>query len=105
MNENDNALYIAEIPYETGELKYRYSRKLSPDKTKWIREGAFTMYCRNGNIGSEGYYVDGLEDGYWKDYHENGNLAAEGYYSKGKEVGTWRYYDEQGNFEGEENYD
>lgn len=36
MNMNDNILHIAEIPYETGELHFRYSRKLSPDGTKWI---------------------------------------------------------------------
>lgn len=103
--ETDKVLYIAEIFYKTGELRYRYSRKMSADGTKWIRDGRFEEYYQNGNLASEGTYDDGLEDGYWKDYHENGNIAAEGYYSQGKETGTWRFYDEQGKLEEEENYD
>lgn len=38
-NEADGVLHIAEILYETGELHFRYCRKMSPDGTKWIREG------------------------------------------------------------------
>lgn len=98
-------MYIAEIPYETDEIHYRYSRKLSDDGTRWIREGLFTAYYRNGNIASTGLYVDGLENGHWKDYHENGQLAAEGDYANGKEVGKWSFYDEDGNLEEEEIYE
>ena len=100
--QTDSVLYIAEILYETGELRYRYSRKMSPDGTMWIRDGFFEEYYQNGSLASEGLYNDGLEDGYWKDYHENGNIAAEGYYSEGKEIGKWIYYDEQGKVEEEE---
>lgn len=32
----ENVLYIAEILYETGEIHYRYSRKISDDGVKWI---------------------------------------------------------------------
>lgn len=103
--ETEKVLYIAEIMYETGELRFRYSRKMSPDGTRWIRDGRFEEFYKNGNLASEGNYDDGLEEGYWKDYHENGKLAAEGYYSKGKETGTWRYYDEDGRLEEEETYD
>ena len=101
-NEADGVLHIAEILYETGELHFRYCRKMSPDGTKWIREGYFAEYYKNGNLASEGNYVDGLEEGIWKDYHENGILAAEGSYSKGQEIGTWRYYAENGELEEEE---
>lgn len=100
----ENILYMAEIPYETGELHFRYSRKMSPDGTKWIRDGLYQKFYKNGNVASEGSYREGLEEGAWKDYHENGNLAAEGYYSNGKETGIWRYYDEDGNFEEEEDF-
>lgn len=101
----ESILYIVEIPYETGEIHFRYSRKMSADETRWIREGHFTEYYQNGNVASEGDYIDGLEDGYWKDYYENGKIAAEGYYLKGEETGKWCYYDEQGNLEDEEEYD
>ncbi|MDE7249577.1 MAG: hypothetical protein K2N82_06755 [Lachnospiraceae bacterium] len=53
-DKDENKLYIAEIPYETGEIHYRYSRKLSDDETRWIREGFFTAYYRNGSIESTG---------------------------------------------------
>lgn len=103
--QEDGVLHIAKIPYETGELHFMYSQKLSPDGTKWVRDGRFAEYYQNGNLASEGFYADGLEDGYWKDYHENGMLAAEGFYSKGSETGTWKYYNEQGVLEEEETYD
>lgn len=89
-------LNIAEIPYETGQLHYRYARYMSDDGTRWIRHGLFMAYHLNGNLASEGSYDHGLEHGLWRDYHENGKLAAEGQYEKGKEVGQWRYWNEDG---------
>lgn len=59
----ENTLHIAEILYETGEIHFRYSRKMSDDKTKWIRDGLFTEYYQNGNIASTGLYDNGLENG------------------------------------------
>ena len=52
--ENEKVLYIAEIPYETGEIHFRYSCRLSEDGTKWIRDGLFTEYYQNGNVASTG---------------------------------------------------
>lgn len=89
-------LNIAEIPYETGQIHYRYARYLSGDGTRWIRHGLFKAYHPNGGLASEGEYVDGLEHGPWRDFHENGKPAAEGRYEHGKEVGEWRYWDEDG---------
>jgi antitoxin component YwqK of YwqJK toxin-antitoxin module len=89
-------LNIAEIFHESGELQYRYSRYLSNDGSKWVRHGLFTAFHRNGELASEGTYVDGLEDGNWRDFHENGLIAAEGSYVKGVETGTWRYWNADG---------
>jgi antitoxin component YwqK of YwqJK toxin-antitoxin module len=89
-------LNIAEIPYDTGEIRFRYSRYLSQDGSRWIRHGLFRAYHRNGQLASEGYYIDGLEDGLWRDYYENRQLAAEGNYEKGIETGSWSYWDENG---------
>ena len=89
-------LNIAEIPYESGEVRFRYARYLAADGTRWIRHGLFRAYHRNGTLASEGNYVDGAEEGLWRDYHENGQLAAEGHYKKGEEVGTWRYWNDKG---------
>jgi antitoxin component YwqK of YwqJK toxin-antitoxin module len=89
-------LNIAEIPYPSGQLKYRYSRYLASDGGSWIRHGLFRAYHENGQLASEGNYVDGLEQGFWRDYHENGQIAAEGEYKDGTEVGTWRYWNGEG---------
>lgn len=83
--KGNHTLYLVEIPYETEELYFRYSRKLSDDGTKWIRDGLFTEYYLNGAVASTGLYQDGLEIGHWKDYCENGQIAAEGDYLNGKD--------------------
>ena len=56
-------LIIAEIPYDTGEVRLRYARYLSDDGTRWIRHGLFRSYHLNGNLASEGTYLDGAEEG------------------------------------------
>ncbi|MDR3615070.1 MAG: hypothetical protein P4L53_16030 [Candidatus Obscuribacterales bacterium] len=89
-------LNIAEIPYETGEIHFRYSRRLSEDESRWIRHGLFVEYHLNGKVASEGTYVDGAEHGNWREYYETGNLAAEGRYENGQETGNWKYWNEDG---------
>lgn len=91
-----NDLEIAEIPYDSGDIHFRYARYLSADGTRWIRHGLYRAYHRNGSLASEGHYVDGAEHGLWRDYHENGQLAAEGHYESGAEVGLWKYWDADG---------
>lgn len=89
-------LNIAEIPYESGAMQYRYSRVLSEDGTRWIRHGLFVKYDESGSTISEGIYEFGLEHGIWRDYHSNGQLAAEGNYDRGLEHGVWRFWNEAG---------
>ncbi|HEY9219445.1 MAG TPA: hypothetical protein VIO94_15470 [Phenylobacterium sp.] len=89
-------LNIAEIPHEDGKVRFRDARKMSPDGTRWIRQGLFVAYHPNGAKASEGTYEEGVEQGVWRDYHENGQLAAEGQYEGGAEVGRWRYWNADG---------
>ncbi|KVV34745.1 hypothetical protein WK81_29840 [Burkholderia ubonensis] len=89
-------LEIAEIFYESGALKYRYARYLSPDGNRWIRHGQFVAYSEDGTIVSEGTYQHGVEHGPWKDFHSNGRLAALGHYDCGIEVEPWRYWSADG---------
>lgn len=89
-------LSIAEITYETGELRLRYARYLSIGGTRWIRHGLFTEFHRNGQLASRGIYENGLEEGNWQDFYESGQVAAEGRYSGGIEVGIWRYWNPDG---------
>jgi len=89
-------LHIAEILFENGAIRFRYSRKLAPDGEKWIREGLFQAFHPNRTLASEGTYSDGVEDGRWRDFHENVQLAAEGIYSHGVEIGIWRFWTPDG---------
>lgn len=91
-----DGLNIAEIPFEDGKIRYRYSRFLSEDGSRWIRHGPFVAYHPNGAIASEGNYVQGVESGSWRDYHDNGRVAAEGMYTDGVETGVWRYWNSDG---------
>lgn len=96
---DSEVLHIAEIPYDSGEIQYRYARYLSEDGSRWIRHGLFQSYWQNGNLKSEGYYARGRETGFWSDYHENGQMAASGQYVEGKQHGTWRFWDSESNEE------
>ncbi|WP_425254001.1 toxin-antitoxin system YwqK family antitoxin [Janthinobacterium sp. NFX145] len=89
-------LNIAEIFYETGDVRFRYARYLSPDGARWIRHGLFTEFHRNGQLASQGMYADGVEEGSWQDFYESGQIAAEGMYYRGAEVGIWRYWNYDG---------
>jgi antitoxin component YwqK of YwqJK toxin-antitoxin module len=97
-------LNIAEIPYESGAIKFRYARVMAPDKTRWIRHGLFVAYHEHGTVASEGQYVDGKEDGLWHDLHPNGQPAAEGRYRAGQEVGVWRFWKPDGTEEPSTDY-
>ena len=89
-------LNIAEIPYASGTIRFRYARYMSEDGSKWIRHGLFRQYHENGTVISEGTYEHGTEHGLWRDYYPNGQLAAEGQYEQGSETGVWRYWKEDG---------
>jgi antitoxin component YwqK of YwqJK toxin-antitoxin module len=89
-----NDLEIAEIPYDSGVIRFRYSRYLASDGSRWVRHGLFRAY--HENLASEGNYVDGLEQGDWIDYHDNGAVAAKGAYDKGLEVGEWVFWNADG---------
>lgn len=91
-----STLHIAEIPFEGGGIRFRYSRKMSPDGSRWIREGLFRAYHPNGALASEGMYRDGLEKGEWRDFHDNGQIAAKGSYDQGKEIGLWHFWNADG---------
>jgi hypothetical protein len=104
MEEPPLNLNIAEIPYDTGELQYRYARHLAPDGSRWIRHGIFTEFHQNGQMASQGTYANDLEEGTWQDFYENGQIAAQGLYSGGIETGTWQYWNLEGIQEASEDY-
>lgn len=92
-------LDVAEVFYEGGGLRYRYSRYLTADGSRWVRHGPFVAYHEDGAVASDGTYEHGVEHGPWKDFHPNGQLAALGNYDHGTEVGDWQYWDAEGQLE------
>ena len=98
-------LHMAEVPYEDGTIRLRYSRYLTLDGSRWVRHGLYLAYHNNGKVKSEGYYAHGLEHGQWCDYHSNGRPAAKGRYQDGVEVGTWQFWSEDGTPEDDVVYD
>lgn len=67
-------LNIVEVPYPSGQIKFRYSRYLAGEGGGWIRHGLFRAYHENGALASEGSYEHGVEQDEWRDYHPNGSL-------------------------------
>lgn len=92
-------LQIAEIPYPSGAIRFRYARYLLEDGSAWVRHGQFLAYHENGSLASEGCYEHGQEHGQWRDYHSNGQIAAEGVYANGAESGVWHYWSADGTLE------
>jgi antitoxin component YwqK of YwqJK toxin-antitoxin module len=85
-------LHIAEVPFPSGAVKFRYSRVLSTDGKSWIRHGRFASYHENGQLASEVNYENGLEHGPSVEYYENGQVSSRGQYTQGKESGTWSFW-------------
>lgn len=103
-SKNRESLNIAEIPYPSGMIQFRYSRYLSDDGSRYVRHGLFVAYNEDGSIASEVHFQDGVETGPCRDYHPNGKLAAEGSYLDGKEHGLWKFWNSDGELEQEVEY-
>jgi hypothetical protein len=97
--DTEATLDLAEVLDEAGRLKFRYSRYMSSDASRWIRHGLFVAYYPDGRVASEVTYEHGAENGPCRDFHINGQVAAEGAYSNGTERGLWKYYAEDGTLE------
>ncbi|MEH6460354.1 toxin-antitoxin system YwqK family antitoxin [Chitinimonas sp. JJ19] len=89
-------LHIAEVPYPSGTVHFRYARYLSEDGSKWVRHGRFTAFYENGVVASEGNFEHGQEEGIWRDFHPNGQIASEGLYDGGAAVEGWRFWSQDG---------
>jgi antitoxin component YwqK of YwqJK toxin-antitoxin module len=91
-----NDLNIAEIPFPSGAIQFRYARYLASDGQRWIRHGLFRAYYEDGALASEGHYEHGKEHGLWRDFHPNGQVAAEGHYEHGAKSGAWKFWNSDG---------
>lgn len=122
---SDNIQKVVEESYPDGTPKtvYYYQNKgnqkelvkevsFYPNKNKRLegeykaneRNGKWTYYYENGNLWSEGSFVNGIDDGYRVTYYENGHKRYEGNFKMGNRIGIWKFYNENGENLKEEDY-
>ena len=58
----------------------------------------------DGNVRSEGQYVNGKKVGPWRFYYSSGKIMEEGNFKEDKPIGLWRWYYESGHTQREEFY-
>lgn len=68
------------------------------------RQGIWKEYYSDGNLRSEGAYLDDLKVELWKYYFQKGTMEQTGKYLAGKPVGIWRWFYEDGVLRREESY-
>ena len=88
-----SALYaeVIETFYQTGELKERYNLK------DGVRDGIYTKWYLNWQIGKQANYKIGIMNGELKTWYPNGIVKATYPIVSGKIEGTAKYYDSDGN--------
>tara|TARA_B100001093_G_scaffold519579_1_gene609252 strand:+ start:1857 stop:3413 length:1557 start_codon:yes stop_codon:yes gene_type:complete len=62
------------------------------------------FYFPSGEISSEGYFVNSLPAGEWKNYYANGNIKSTGFWKAALLDSSWTFYDTSGNKILEEHY-
>lgn len=63
-----------------------------------FRNGVWSAWDENGNLLTNGTYVDGVDQGLKTVYYLNGNKRYEGQMKSNKRVGVWKFWDEKGKF-------
>jgi antitoxin component YwqK of YwqJK toxin-antitoxin module len=83
-----------------GHWKYFYSNgnlKSEGDYINGTKNGIWTFYYSDGKKQQVGKYKNEIPTGEWKWYYPNGNIRKIEYYKNGKLEGSQIEYDEQGN--------
>jgi len=62
------------------------------------KEGEWKTWYENGQLESQGHYIQDQKEGEWKDWQENGQLWSQGQYIHGKMEGEWKHWLENGVF-------
>lgn len=82
---------IREVHYFPGKKKY-----VEGNLKNNLRDGQWRSYFIDGKVNSEGFYVQGKENGTYKVYRETGKPYYVGHYNMGICDGEWRFYDVNG---------
>lgn len=67
-------------------------------------DSSWVYYYPNGNIQSEGMYINGKKEGNWVYYYENGKIQQKGSFRENIISGTWKLYYKSGVLKAEEYY-
>ena len=91
-----------EEKWSNGNIKveFQYYRD---EEGKVVKHGYYKVYYEDGQLGMEGNYKDGKEDGRWVEYYENGKIRWELNAKDGRPDGKWVEYYEDGQLSMEEN--
>lgn len=60
------------------------------------QDGKHIVYYDNGNVKSQGNYLNNRREGEWLFFYDNGKIALKKNFSKGIQVGEWAYYNQDG---------
>jgi antitoxin component YwqK of YwqJK toxin-antitoxin module len=69
-----------------------------------LKHGVETYWYANGQIASEGNYLDNKLDGVLTYWYDNGTKASEGFYINDKPEGVQTAWNENGQIESEQEY-
>ena len=71
-------------------------KKIEGELIDGKRHGKWIYYYENGFIWSEGYYQNGIREGYSLVYYKSGQKKITGQYKKNLRYGKWKVYEEDG---------
>jgi len=91
---NEKGHYLVKDYYITGEIQMdAVMSSYDPE----IMDGDVNYYFKNGKKQTERKYINGKENGYYKEWYENGKIENEGLMKEDKLEGEWKYYYANGN--------
>lgn len=88
-NPNKEKHYIIKDYYITGEIQ------MEAEMTSYepeIMDGDVSYFFKNGHKSTERKYINGKENGYYKEWYENGEIEKEGLIQNNEQTGEWKYY-------------
>ena len=59
-----------------------------------LKEGYWQQFHPNGQLRYKGHYIEGLREGLWESYWDNGQLEMKGNFHRGKREGFWDYFNQ-----------
>lgn len=111
LRQSSNGVPITRVHWQLGVMNGAFEQfhpngQLATEGTylNGRKEGVWTTWFSNGQQKSEGAYECGRETGEWKTWHTNGELASSGVFGSGQRIGEWRTFTPSGELERVESF-